>query len=42
MIRLLGPVYQQQPDYFGGQVRRWLFEAYMSTGDAFMAKDDPF
>jgi hypothetical protein len=35
-------VYQQQPDYFGGQVRRWIFEAYIATGDAFSAKGDPF
>jgi tetratricopeptide (TPR) repeat protein len=41
-IRILGPIHQQQPEYFGGQPRRWLFEAFMTTGDAFMAKSDPF
>ncbi len=41
-IRILVPVYQQQPEYFGGQMRRWLFEAYMTTGDTFLSKSDPF
>ncbi len=41
-IRILTPVYQQQPEYFNGQVRRWLFEAYMATGDLFSSKADPF
>jgi tetratricopeptide (TPR) repeat protein len=41
-IRILVPVYQQQPEYFSGQVRRWLFEAYMTTGDTFLSKSDPF
>ncbi len=42
VIHTLVPLYQQQPDYFGGQVRRWLFEAYIATGDEFSAKSDPF
>jgi tetratricopeptide (TPR) repeat protein len=42
VIRLLVPVHQQQPDYFGGQVRRWLFEAFMTTGEAYLSKSDPF
>jgi tetratricopeptide (TPR) repeat protein len=42
VIRLLGPVQQQQPDYFGGQVRRWLFEAFMTTGEMYLSKSDPF
>lgn len=41
-IRILSPVYEQQPEYFGGQVRRWLFEAFMATGETFMSKSDPF
>jgi tetratricopeptide (TPR) repeat protein len=41
-IRLLSPVYQQQPEYFGGQVRRWLFESFMTTGETFLSKSDPF
>lgn len=35
-------VYEQQPTYFGGKVQQWLFEAYLATGQAFMAKGDPF
>jgi tetratricopeptide (TPR) repeat protein len=42
VIRGLTPVYQQQPEYYSGQVRRWLFEAFMATGEAFLAKTDPF
>ncbi len=42
VILKMSPVYQQQPDYFGGQVQQWLYEAYISTGDQFMAKGDPF
>jgi hypothetical protein len=41
-IRILGPVLQQQPEYYGGQVRRWLFEAFMTTGETYLAKSDPF
>jgi tetratricopeptide (TPR) repeat protein len=41
-IRILGPVQQQQPEYFGGQVRRWVFEAFMTTGETFLSKSDPF
>ncbi len=41
-IRLLSPVHQQQPEYFSGQVRRWLFEAFMTTGQTFLSKSDPF
>ena len=41
-IRVLEPVYQQQPTYYSGQVRRWLFEAYLATGETFMSKSDPF
>ncbi len=41
-IRILGPVHQQQPEYFGGQVRRWLFEAFMTTGETYLSKSDPF
>lgn len=42
VIRKLSSVYEQNPDYFGGQVGQWLFEAFMTTGDAFMAQGDPF
>ncbi len=41
-IRALEPVYQQRPAYYGGQVRRWLFEAYLNTGETFLSKGDPF
>jgi hypothetical protein len=41
-IRALEPVYQQQPAYYGGQVRKWLFEAYLTTGETFLSKSDPF
>jgi tetratricopeptide (TPR) repeat protein len=41
-IVILGPVYQQQPEYFNGQVRRWLFESFMSTGETYLSKSDPF
>ncbi len=41
-IRTLEPVYQQKPTYFGGQVRTWLFTAYMTTGETFLSKSDPF
>ncbi len=41
-IRYLLPVYQKQSDYFGGQVDEWLYEAFLTTGQAFLAKGDPF
>lgn len=41
-IRQLLPVYQQQPDYFGGKVANWLYEAFMTTGQTFLSKGDPF
>ena len=41
-IRKLSPVYEQQPGYFGGQVAAWLYEAYITTGDAMMRQNDPF
>ncbi|HET7378060.1 MAG TPA: hypothetical protein VFK30_15210, partial [Anaerolineae bacterium] len=42
VIQKLGVVYQQQPDYFSGSVKEWLYEAYLTTGNSFMAKGDPF
>ncbi len=42
VIKKLSVVYQQQPDYFSGSVKQWLYEAYLSTGNNFMAKGDPF
>jgi outer membrane protein assembly factor BamD (BamD/ComL family) len=41
-IRILTPVYQQKPEYFSGQVRRWLYESFMATGEVFSSKGDPF
>ena len=41
-IRVLEPVYQQDPTYYSGRVRKWLFEAYLTTGATFLAKSDPF
>ncbi len=42
VIGKLSIVHEQQPDYFGGKAQAWLYEAYLTTGDAFMAKGDPF
>ena len=42
VILRLGPVYEQQPGYFKGQVRAWLFETFLTLGETFMSKDDPF
>jgi tetratricopeptide (TPR) repeat protein len=42
VILRLGPVYEQQPEYFQGQVRAWLFETFMTLGENFMAQSDPF
>ena len=42
VIRKLSVVREQQPGYFGGQVVEWLFEAFITTGDAFMGQGDPF
>jgi outer membrane protein assembly factor BamD (BamD/ComL family) len=41
-IGKLSVVYEQQPGYFGGQVAAWLYEGFMTTGDAFMGQNDPF
>ena len=35
-------VYQQDPAYFGGKVQQWLYEAYITLGNNFLAKGDPF
>ncbi len=35
-------VYQQDPTYFGGKVQQWLYEAYITLGNNFLAKGDPF
>jgi hypothetical protein len=42
VIRKLSVVHEQEPGYFGGKVQQWLYEAYLTTGDAFMSKGDPF
>lgn len=42
VIRKLSVVHQQAPAYYGGQVAEWLFEAFITTGDDFMGKGDPF
>ena len=41
-IGKLSVVYEQQPGYFGGQVAAWLYEAFMTTGEAAMGQNDPF
>jgi len=41
-IGKLAVVYEQYPDYLGGKVAQWLYEAYMTSGDDFMAKNDPY
>lgn len=41
-IRKLSVVHEQQPTYFGGRVAQWLFEAYMTAGEALMGQGDPF
>jgi len=41
-IRNLTVVQEQRPDYFGGKVAQWLYEAYMTTGEGFLAQKDPF
>jgi hypothetical protein len=41
-IRPLSPVYQQQLEYFSGEMRCWLFESFMTTGGTFLSKNDPF
>ena len=41
-IGKLSVVYEQQPAYFGGQVAAWLYQAYMTTGEAAMSQNDPF
>jgi hypothetical protein len=42
VIGKLSVVFDQQPAYFGGQVAAWLYEACMTTGEAFMRQNDPF
>lgn len=42
VIRELSVVHEQQPDYFGGRVAEWLYEAFITTGDDFMGQGDPF
>ena len=41
-IAKLSVVYEQQPGYFGGQMAAWLYEAFVTTGDALMRQNDPF
>lgn len=42
VIGKLSIVYETQPTYYGGKVAEWLYEAYLTTGDDFMGKGDPF
>jgi outer membrane protein assembly factor BamD (BamD/ComL family) len=42
VIRKLSVVHEQEPAYFGGKVAEWLYEAFITTGDALMAQNDPF
>ncbi len=42
VIQKASLVYEQAPDYFGGKVQQWLYEAYITTGNVFLSKDDPF
>ena len=42
VILKLASVYEQAPNYFGGKVQQWLYEAYVTTGNTFLAKGDPF
>lgn len=42
VIRKLSVVYEQQPEYFGGKVSEWLYEAFIATGDLFLGNADPF
>ena len=42
VIRRLSVVHETQPAYYGGKVAEWLYEAYLTTGDDFMGKGDPF
>jgi outer membrane protein assembly factor BamD (BamD/ComL family) len=41
-IGKLSVVHEQQPGYFGGQMAAWLYEAFVTTGDALMRQNDPF
>lgn len=42
VIQKASLVYEQAPGYFGGKVQQWLYEAYITTGNTFLAKGDPF
>ncbi|MBI5564488.1 MAG: hypothetical protein HY870_06310 [Chloroflexi bacterium] len=42
VIQKTSLVYEQAPAYFGGKVQQWLYEAYVTTGNMFMSKGDPF
>jgi tetratricopeptide (TPR) repeat protein len=42
VIGKLSIVYETQPEYYGGKVAEWLYEAYLTTGDDFMGQGDPF
>ncbi|MBP7687455.1 MAG: tetratricopeptide repeat protein [Thermoflexales bacterium] len=42
VIQKASLVYEQAPDYFGGKVQQWLYEAYVTTGRVFLSKGDPF